>query len=166
MTMLKKNVSTLLLILSSVLFITSSCDPSAKYEKEEQAEIDTYLSENSNLNFDLKSSGLYYLEVVAGTGRKIETGDTAYMKYTGKFLNGTIFDSNAGTTDSLVMAVNKGYLIQGFDEGLTYMNEGGKSILLIPSKLGYGVSGFYSIPGYAPLLFDVEILKVVPGAGK
>ena len=61
------------------------------------------------------------------------THDTAYVVYTGKFLDGTVFDSNVGKA-SLIFPVDEGVLIQGFDEGITYMNQGGKAQFLIPSK--------------------------------
>ncbi len=62
--------------------------------------------------------------------------------------------------------VAEGYLIAGFDEGILYMKEGGKARFLIPSSLAYGPGGYYTIPGYTPLLFDVELVKVAPGPSK
>ncbi len=57
--------------------------------------------------------------------------------------------------------------ISGFDEGITLMAEGGKSTILIPSSLAYGTIGRYpGIPGYTPLLFDLELVKVVQNSGK
>ena len=43
------------------------------------------------------------------------------------------------------------------------MKEGGKATILIPSSLAYGTQGYYTIPGYTPLLYDVELVKVVAG---
>ena len=61
----------------------------------------------------------------------------------------------------------EGALIYGFDEGITFMKAGGKATLLVPSNLAYGASGNgYGIPGYTPLLFDVELVRVKPGPGK
>jgi FKBP-type peptidyl-prolyl cis-trans isomerase FkpA len=57
-------------------------------------------------------------------------------------------------------------MIAGFDEAITYMSVGGKSQLIVPSSLGYGTQGYYTIAGYTPLLYDVELVKVVPGPGK
>jgi FKBP-type peptidyl-prolyl cis-trans isomerase FkpA len=165
--MIRMNVRTIILFLTVVLMISLiSCDPSKKYIKEENSKIQDYLNLNTNLNFDLKPSGLYYLEVTAGTGRQAVTHDTAYVKYTGKLLDGTIFDTNVGRADTLVRPVNEGYLISGLDEGITYMKQGGKALLLIPSKLAYGSYGSYPIPGYTPLLFDIELVKVKAGPGK
>jgi len=159
--MIKRHIYTILMSVTVVLMISLlSCDPGRKYEKDENKAIDDYLSKNSSLNFVLKPSGLYYLEVQEGTGRIAATHDTAFIFYTGKFLDGTTFDTTVGSTDTLKVPINEGYLISGFDEGITYMKEGGKSTLLIPSKLGYGPSGYYTIGGYTPLLFDVELVRV------
>lgn len=143
----------------------SSCNPARKYEKAERESIDNYFNQNDTINFELKPSGLYYHEVVAGTGRAAMTQDTAYVTYTGMFLDGTVFNTNVGGT-SLIFPVNEGYLITGFDEGITYMKEGGKSMFLIPSSLAYGPQGYLSIGGYTPLLYNVELVHVVPGPAK
>jgi FKBP-type peptidyl-prolyl cis-trans isomerase FkpA len=168
--MIRKNNQTILLFVAAILLISlGSCNPAKKYEKEESASIQDYLLRNSTLNFVLKPSGLYYLEVEAGAGPAPVTHDTAYIIYTAKFLNGTVFDTNIGTTktDTLIRPVNEGLLISGFDEGLTYMKEGGKATFLIPSILAYGSVGSYPyIQGYTPLLLDVELVKVKAGPGK
>ena len=165
--MMRRNIQPGLLFLTIVLMISLvSCDPAKKYEKEEAAKIENYLNSNKNLNFELKPSGLYYLEVEAGTGRTPVAHDTAYVKYTGKLLDGTVFDTNVGKVDSLIFPVAEGWLIYGFDEGITFMREGGKAMFLIPSKLAYGPSGYYIIEGYTPLLYDIELVKVKPGPVK
>lgn len=149
----------------AALISLSSCFPSTEeLEKEEADKIQAYLSENSTIDFDLKSSGLYYLEVIAGTGLAAATHDTAYVYYSVSILDGTILESNYGTDDTLIFPVDEGYLIAGFEEGLSYMKSGGNSIFLVPSKLGYGSTGNYygTIAGYTPLIFDVKLLKVKP----
>jgi len=152
--------------LAAVLLTISlvSCDPSKKLQKQEDESIQTYLTQNSSLNFVKQPSGLYYLEVVAGTGISPVRTDSAYVNYTGKFLDGTIFDSNS--TRGKLFGCIVGADIVGFDEGLTRMKVGGKSTLLIPSSLGYGAAGTYGMPGFTPLLFDIELVKVVPYTGK
>ena len=165
--MIKKYYQSILLFLAVVLMLSlGSCDPSKKYEKAERESIQNYLNSNSDLNFELKPSGLYYHEVLAGTGRMPIMHDTAYLKYTEKFLDGTIYDTNVGTTDTLIRPVAEGWIVYGIDEGITYMKEGGKTTFLVPSKLAYGSSGSYSIPGYTALLFDIELVRVKPGPGK
>ncbi len=165
--MIKKNSYFVIIIIAILTLISlDSCDPTKKLKEDEAASISAFLIRNDSLNFELKPSGLYYVDLVEGSGRQAITHDTAYVKYTGLFLDGEIFDSNVESTDTLIIPVNEGWLIPGFDEGMTYMKEGGKAFFLIPSNLGYGASGWYAIPGYCPLLFEVEMLIVKPGPGK
>lgn len=159
--MFKKSI-TLSFIPVFLMVIMISCDITKKKEKEEEETIAGYLQSNPNLQFERKESGLYYLDVQQGSGIQVVNGDTVFVKYTGKFLDGYIFDSNVGKNDTLKFAVNKGVVLQGFDEGIMYMREGGKSMFLIPSYLGYGQSGYF-MPSYTPIVFDVELVKIKHG---
>lgn len=159
--MIKKKISIIYFLLAIISISISSCDPAKKYEKEEAALIQDYLGANPNINFVKQSSGLYYSEFVEGAGVKPVLNDSAFVKYTGTFLNGTIFDSNvsSGSLYGFIVGEN----IQGFDEGILLMSVGGKATLLIPSYLAYGTYGRYPIQGYTPLLFDIELVRVVAG---
>ncbi len=153
-----------IIITASLIAFLSSCIRD-KLEEEEQKKINEYLAENPQLDFQLKPSGLYYLDVVVGTGLQAQTHDTAYVLYDMKLLDGTVFESNIGTTDTLVYAVNEGKLaVAGFDEGVTYMKVGGQSLLLVPSDLAFGEVGVStpkaSIGGYTPLLFDIYLVRL------
>jgi FKBP-type peptidyl-prolyl cis-trans isomerase FkpA len=163
------NKKSLIFLLSSLSILISivSCNETNKFEKAEQEEIDAYLARNSNLNFERKPSGLYYLQVVAGTGRVPVKYDTAFVRYTGKYLDGKTFDTNVGSAKAMQVLIGGTGTIQGFSEGLSYMVTGGKSIFLIPSSLGYGSVGNYygGISGYTPLLFEVELVQVKAGKG-
>ena len=164
----KKYFNSILLFLTVGLVIALvSCNPASKYEKAEKQSISNYLNNHPTDTFALESSGLYYHQVLLGTGPMPVAHDTAYVVYTGKFLDGTVFDSNVGKA-SLIFPVAEGVLIQGFDEGILYMNQGGKAQFLIPSSLGYGTQGYYTIGGYTPLIYDVELVQVKlgPGTGK
>lgn len=163
--MIRKNFQTILpLLLITLILSLTACNPSAKMEKQEKEEIQAYLNDNDTLDFVKQPSGLYYHEIVAGTGVSPEREDSAFVKYTGKFLSGSVFDSNisSGKLYGFIIGQN----ITGFDEGITLMKPGGKSTLLIPSKLGYGAMGTYGISGYTPLLFDIELVRTVPFTGR
>lgn len=164
--MIKKDYQTAtLLMVAGLLLSLASCDPSAKYEKAEKESIADYLLSNSSSDFQKQESGLYYYETLEGTGDSPVQGDTAYIQYTGKFLDGATFDSNVDKAP-FPFAVGTGYVIAGLDEGITYMKPGGKSLLLIPSNLAYGSQGYYTIGGFTPLLFEVELKKVVAGPAR
>jgi FKBP-type peptidyl-prolyl cis-trans isomerase len=165
MTNRNRITSLLLFTVLSALFLVS-CDPGKKLAKEEQAQIDAYLIDNPDLAFQMQPSGLYYYPVQEGTGIMPVTHDTAWVKYTGKFLNGSIFDSNVESTEDLNFPVNEGWMIPGFDEAVTLMKVGEKAMFILPSKLAYGSAGIYIIPGYTPILFDVELVKATRGPAK
>lgn len=127
----------------------------------EPGEIAQYLKDN-NITTQPTASGLYYIETKKGTGSKVEAGDTVQVHYTGMFLDGKPFDSSIGGAP-IEFPVGVGMVIPGWDEGLQLMNEGGKAKFLIPSALAYGESGVGEglIPSYTPLVFEVEVVKVM-----
>ncbi|MYM25236.1 FKBP-type peptidyl-prolyl cis-trans isomerase [Duganella sp. FT135W] len=106
---------------------------------------------------------------VIGTGAEAATGKTASVRYTGYLfdgsrsdLRGTKFDSNVGTGSlfSFVVNANPLQVISGFNSGVLGMKVGGKRVVTIPPSLGYGASGFSSIPGNATLIFEIELVAV------
>jgi FKBP-type peptidyl-prolyl cis-trans isomerase FkpA len=147
-----------------IMILLSSCDLTKKYEKEEKEEIQNFLSQHPELTFELKASGLYFMDVTDGTGEKPVLNDSAFVTYTGYFLDGTKFDTNVGS-DLFGFPVGVGFVIPGFDEGVMLMREGGTAKMLMPSYIGYGNSGYY-MAAYTPLLFDVKLDSIVPGSGK
>jgi len=162
----RNRFTTLLLFTALFTLALVSCDPGKKLAKEEEAQIAAYLSENPDLDFQLQPSGLYYYPVQEGTGIMPVIHDTAWVRYTAKFLNGSIFDSNVESTEDLDFPVNEGWMIAGFDEAVTLMKVGEKAMFILPSKLAYGSAGMYIIPGYTPILFDVELVKATRGPAK
>lgn len=108
--------------------------------------------------------GIYYSVSVPGKGNTPNTGDTISVNYTGKFLDGKVFDSSQNMGKPLEFPVGYGFVIKGWDEGLKMLKAGEKGTLFIPSGLAYGPTGAGGvIPPNAVLIFDVELLKVKPG---
>ena len=82
------------------------------------------------------------------------------MNYTGKFLDGTIFDSSAGS-EPIDFVIGNNEVIPGWEEGILLMRAGGKAKFVIPSDLAYGSSGAGTlILPYTPLAFEVELVKI------
>ena len=101
------------------------------------------------------------MEKHKGSGAKIVAGDTVYVKYTGKTLDGKVFDSSDRSPVPVKFQIGVGQVIKGWDEAVTMMNVGGKISILLPSSLAYGDRGAgEQIPPFSPLLFDVEVYKV------
>jgi FKBP-type peptidyl-prolyl cis-trans isomerase len=163
--MTKYNSLRHLFIFSGLMTLISlgSCDPTVKtddLEAKEKLDISNFILNNDTIDFVRKSSGLYYYDLVAGTGAKAETHDTAYIFYAMQYLTTQIFETNIGTTDTLKVLVNEGKLLSGFEEGLSYMNEGGKSLLVVPSNLAFGSQGSYYVSPYTPFLFQIYLVKL------
>lgn len=148
--------SWLVLLVGIVLF---SCNKN-ELSEEEQLEVDIkeieeYLEEN-NLSAQKTDSGLHYVIDQQGTGAKPSSQSDVTIRYKGYFTDENIFDqsSEVGATFNLQN------LISGWQEGIPLFNEGGKGMLLIPSKLGYGPNGNQSVPPNSVLIFDIELMKV------
>lgn len=155
----KKIIILSVVITLGILFLTG-CNYARKWAKEEQMAIENYLGSIGDTTYIKKPSGLYYLDLVVGTGDTPVTNDTAAIYYKGKFLDGSIFMINLADTVPLKFIVGKKALIEGIEEGVTYMKSGGKANLLIPSDLGYGSYGYYTVPGYTPLLYEITLVQV------
>jgi len=107
-------------------------------------------------------SGLVYLETQAGTGKPAAPGTQVTAHYTGTLGDGTVFDSSVTRGEPLTFPLEG--VIQGWQEGLALMKEGGKATLTIPPELGYGDSPQGVIPAGSVLAFDVELIKVADKA--
>lgn len=106
-------------------------------------------------------SGLQYVELVKGTGREAELGDTATVHYTGWLADGTKFDSSLDRGQPFAFRVGTGQVIKGWDEGVLGMRIGAKRKLIIPPDLAYGARGAgHAIPPNATLTFEVELLDL------
>jgi len=107
-------------------------------------------------------SGLKYEDLVAGDG-EVATGAgcTVTVHYTGWLEDGAKFDSSLDRDEAFEFPLAVGYVIPGWDEGVTGMRVGGKRRLTVPAALGYAERGAGGvIPPNATLIFEIELLKV------
>ncbi|TFF35807.1 FKBP-type peptidyl-prolyl cis-trans isomerase [Mucilaginibacter psychrotolerans] len=147
--------------------------------KAEPAKLKKYADDNK-LKTTTTASGLVYEISAPGSGANIAIGDTAVVNYTGKLINGKIFDSsikedaekaakaNKQPIDPrrpfspLRIAVGQGKVIKGWDEGLLLLKKGSKATFVIPSTLGWGEQGAPPmIPPFAITIFTVEVMDIV-----
>lgn len=134
-----------------------------KAEKGRKAkeEGEAYLAENAKKEGVVTlPSGLQYQVIKEGNGRKPKATDRVKCHYEGFLIDGTVFDSSIQRGEPAVFPLNQ--VIKGWTEGLQLMSEGAKYRFFIPYGLGYGANGAgSSIPPYAALVFDVELIEVV-----
>ena len=104
-------------------------------------------------------SGLQYTVITEGTGAKPKATDRVKCHYEGTLTNGQVFDSSYRRGEPAVFPLNG--VIAGWTEGVQLMAEGAKYRFFIPYHLAYGERGAgQSIPPYAALVFDVELIEV------
>ena len=136
-----------------------------KKEKEQAEENiakgEAYLEENGKREGVITTkSGLQYEVLTEGTGKSPKATDKVRCHYEGRLTDGNVFDSSYQRGEPADFGLNQ--VIAGWTEGVQLMKEGAKYRFHIPYLLGYGERGAgASIPPYATLVFDVELIKVL-----
>ncbi|MDR2853741.1 MAG: FKBP-type peptidyl-prolyl cis-trans isomerase [Prevotellaceae bacterium] len=138
---------------------------SVTYKAEKEAG-EKFLAENAtNPNVKTTASGLQYEVITEGKGKIATETDSVTVHYTGKLIDGTVFDSSVERGKPATFVVTQ--VIKGWTEALQLMPAGSKWTLYIPQELAYGVQGSqnqmtgeYSIPPFSTLVFDVEVIAV------
>lgn len=129
--------------------------------KDAIAEGKVFLEENAKKEGVITTkSGLQYQVLTEGTGRSPKATDKVRCHYEGWLINGNVFDSSYQRGEPADFPLNG--VIPGWTEGVQLMKEGAKFRFTIPYMLAYGEGGAgASIPPYATLVFDVELIKVL-----
>lgn len=171
------------MIAGLILVLFSSCDEDCENTRgecpEEQlaediAIIENYLEENNLTAQRFTAYDLFYFFEENGNGVFPENGQVVQVNYTGKFLNGEVFDTSIESVakEAGVFSENREYkpleftlgrrqVILGWDVGIKLLDEGSKATLILPSYLGYGFRGNSAIPANTVLLFEVELVNIV-----
>ena len=104
-------------------------------------------------------NGVMYKVLETGRGtRKPTPRSIVYVHYTGRLIDGTVFDSTEG--DPIPALFMVGDLIMGWQIVLTRMHEGDRWEVYIPAKWGYGSRKTDGIPAHSTLVFDLELVKI------
>ena len=156
-----------LLVIAAIaasLFFFSSCNKdNGDFDVEEWKTSNLeFLNENAKIeSVVVTNSGLQYQVISEGkeNGKSPTANDFVRCNYKGMFINGQIFDSTYLDGNPALFKLSN--VIRGWVEGLQYMKEGERFRFVIPYDLGYGASGYATIPPYSTLIFDVELLEVL-----
>jgi len=111
----------------------------------------------------IRPSGLQFRIIQNGYGKRPQSTDTVKVYYTGKLINGVVFD---GTSPGLPASMKLNSVIPGWIEALQLMREGDHWLLTIPPNLGYGVRGSpdggIAVPPNQVTVFDIKLLETTP----
>lgn len=133
----------------------------------ESKRIEQYIMQKGVVTYQKLPSGLYYSILKRGTGANPGKKSTVKVNYTGRTMDGKVFDSNVDPAFNHVQPydvhLGTGTVIKGWDEGLQYFNKGSKGTLYIPSPLAYGRGGSGAIGPNEILIFDIEIVDIKGG---
>ncbi len=136
-------------------------DLQTKAEETAKAAGKQFLEENKK-NADVRetASGLQYVVEKEGEGASPAATYEVTVHYTGRLLDGTVFDSSVNRGEPATFPLNR--VIPGWTEGVQLMKEGAKYTFFIPSDLAYGPQGIPgAIPPHSTLVFEVELIKVI-----
>jgi len=98
--------------------------------------------------------------ITEGKGDRVaKAGDNMLVHYTGKLIDGTVFDSSVEKGTPFPLELGKGLVIAGWEQGILGMKAGEKRELTIPYTLAYGETGSGLIPPKATLIFEVELVE-------
>jgi len=145
----------------------------AEFEKQKGIDakvIDSYVAKSGLTGKGQKTeSGVYYIVTQPSSGPAPKPGDIVKVRYTGKLLNGTVFDSSEkslnpqASGEPVQFPIGVGQVIPGWEEGVLKMHKGEKVTLIIPSTLAYGPRANPKIPANSVLLFDIELVDIQKG---
>lgn len=142
---------------------TKPVKPTAAQVAEKQASKE-YQKQLKSLTKGTTTSalGLQYKITNKTDGIQAKNGDIVKVHYTGKLVDGTVFDSSIGRGQPLTLLLGVGMVIKGWDEGIAMLKVGEKATFVIPGDLAYGEGGSGVLIGpNETLVFDVELVDIV-----
>lgn len=127
--------------------------------KKDEARILDYFANEGIDNYKKTSSGVYYSLVEEGKGNKLEKGNAVVFHFTGKLIDGTVFENTFETNQPYSFTLGEGNVIQGWEDAFKLLKVGSTATVAIPSDLAYGaLAKGEKIPPHSILVFDVKIL--------
>ena len=149
----------LLLLLLAPLLVLSACfkDKAADPQQvvlNEDGNIKNYLAAHSEISATKDTSGLYYQIIAPGTGTHAGPNATVTIDYSGQLLSGVSINGQTDYSNKLNV------LLTGWQIGIPMIAAGGEILLIVPSRLAYGVYGSSQVPPSSIVIFDIKLKKI------
>lgn len=166
---MKRNRFFNILLVLTLTVILCSCskkdDYTELYSAEiEQAKLNEYLDYLAGEGLEVKTtdSGVYYVVISEGEGDVPKAGDKVSVVYNAYFIDGERFASSGDPEiyGYFTYTHKIDNMIKGWEDGIETMKKGGSSLLIIPSDLAYGPTGYYDIPPYSSILYEIYVYDI------
>ena len=142
-----------------VIAENAKADATKRLQGESQ-KIAKYIKDN-NITVQPQSSGLYYIEMQTGSGDSVKYGDLVYVHYTIYNIDGKLIESSYDYNMPLPFIYGDNQMIAGIEEAVGYMKVGGKSRIVVPSRLGFGdIEIDDNLPANTALVIDLEFVDL------
>ena len=142
-----------------VIAENAKADATKRLQGESQ-KIAKYIKDN-NITVQPQSSGLYYIEMQTGSGDSVKYGDLVYVHYTIYNIDGKLIESSYDYNMPLPFVYGDNQMIAGIEEAVGYMKVGGKSRIVVPSRLGFGdIEIDDNLPANTALVIDLEFVDL------
>lgn len=128
---------------------------------EQLSHIMNHLSENNITDYTKSEDGVIYTITREGRGDFPVSGQKVKVHYTGKLLDGTVFDSSVERGTPYEFIVDQSSVIKGWHKGIPLFRVGSKGTIYLPPSLGYGSQDRGKIPPNSSLIFEIEVLEIV-----
>lgn len=153
-----KSVVKLLLCLG---LVATAVAPVVRAQREKLPPEDLEFVEKTWPEAKKTTTGIRFIIQKQGEGPVAKPGDKVKVLYTGRLLDGTIFDQKLDAKDPFIFRVARGEVILGWDQILQQMKRGEKRLVIVPPELAYGTRGQPPrIPRSATLVFEMELIDV------
>lgn len=146
-------------IIKKSLLDSLAREQDVELRRQEFARLDQWLEE-SKMEVMPTQNGAYLSIVEPGTGPFPQPGDTILVRYTGKLLDGTVFDQTKENDPPLQFILGQNMVIRGWEECMPLLNKNTVARMIIPSDLAYGAQTVGVLKPYSTLLFEVEIVEI------
>lgn len=127
--------------------------------EEEPARIEKFVKDH-NVSVAPSATGVYYLEIVKGTGKSAEIGDLVTIHYNLYNIEDKLIETSY-STEPMQFIYGNNEMVPGIEEALEHMRVGGKATIIVPSKMGFGdIAIDNELPANSTVIFDLELVEV------
>lgn len=142
-------------------FIESQQKKNEQSKKHNLLEIENFLAQN-NIQANPVDEGFYYVSFNEGQGTSPKKGDIVTVSFTGKTLEGQVFESTKSINKPFQFIVGNTEIPNVLNIAVANMKVGGLSRIILSSDRSKGMFGVEKLPANTSVIYDIELIKIDP----